>query len=109
MKTATKEALLKSIEHWRENESVKKIEDAKVSADNCALCARFQRDGYCVRVNKNNEIELCPVRKSTGRRFCEGSPYWNAQKAWLNKQLKVFKKAAKKEREFLESLLPDEK
>jgi hypothetical protein len=108
MKTATKEALLKSIEHWKENESVEKIEDAKINNSDCALCVRFQKDGHCVRTNKMNELELCPVRKSTGRRFCEGSPYWKAKRARRDNQLKEFKEAAKKERIFLESLLPFE-
>jgi len=36
------------------------------------------------------------------------SPYDKAQKAYFAENLKTFRKAAKKEREFLESLLPKE-
>ena len=107
MKRATKKALLESIEHWRENEQVKKIEDAKVGSDYCALCKRFNSLN-CSRTTKNGE-EFCPVHKATGREDCNGSPYYEVQSAYLLKNLKSFIKAAKKEREFLESLLPAEK
>ena len=104
MKPATKKALLKSIEHWRKNENVKSLKRAKIGMDYCALCRRFQPDNLCLRITKN-ATEFCPVLLSTRRSFCRGTPYIQADEAHASGKLKAFKKAAKKEREFLERLL----
>lgn len=104
MKTATKEALLESIEHWKENESIDKIEDAKVGPQHCALCKRFLKT-QCF-LNKENIIERCPVYETTSNPYCVKTPYEKADHAYDDHDLDTFLKAAKQEREFLESLLP---
>ena len=87
---------------------MRNLEDAKVGPVYCALCERFYSLN-CSHTTKNGE-EFCPVHKATGREDCHGSPYYEAQNAcYLSKNLKAFLKSAKKEREFLESLLPAKK
>jgi hypothetical protein len=107
MKAATKEALLESIEHWRKNESIQKIADAKVGPHHCALCKRFYK--IDCSLNEENIIERCPVYESTSHPYCINTPYEKADHAYRDHDLYAFLKAAKQEREFLESLLPADK
>ncbi len=126
MDDRTLTALKASIEHWRENESALGIEDASVSAGNCALCRMFQTD-------RIKTCKGCPVAEATGDIFCELSPYEEAREAykcwcevecwlwwsdgdWLSfanhkfieqwRAREEFLLAARDERQFLESLLP---
>ena len=102
MDDKTAKALEKSIAHWRENESVTRKDDACVTCDGCALCDMFSGEenehmGYCAG---------CPVSSHTGMSDCEGTPW---RQAYLKRfadrfTLDDFREAAKKEREFLESL-----
>lgn len=107
MNEETRLATLGSIEKW------KNIEDGTgedQGTNNCPLCSMFL-DLYC---------DGCPVRKTTGIRCCEGSPYdlWTDHielvhdgDFWENGSYKVFcpecKTLATAEREFLEGLLED--
>ena len=126
MDSETLTALKASIEHWRENESALGIDEASVSAGNCALCRLFQTD-------RIKTCKGCPVAEATGDIFCELSPYEEASKAykyWFNvedwdmwsdrywltstnhkfiecwRARENFLLTARDERQFLESLLP---
>jgi hypothetical protein len=86
-------ALERSIAHWEENAAVPKIADATMGSKDCALCCLFfWKPGRCGG---------CPVRESTGLKWCEGTPYIDACNA---KTLPQFKRAARAEVAFLKSL-----
>jgi len=90
----SKEAVEASIEKWRKNSRVRKIESARMGPDECPLCQIYLDDHRC---------KGCPVMKKTKIRFCQGTPYQGALEArFLG--VKAFRKAAKRELEFLESL-----
>jgi len=105
MRLATKKALLASIEHWKQNETAESLDDVHLGRDHCPLCKRFGDD--CVRRTKTT-IERCPVYAKTGGNSCRLSPYQAAADAHNNETLRTFRRAAKAERKFLESLLPIE-
>ena len=99
MDAATKEALTKSIEHWRRLSDGTRMDGEGISQSECALCKRF--------FSKATGCASCPVRIKTGAPFCTNSPYDRAtevRKFGLDSE--EFKAAAKLELEFLESLLP---
>lgn len=98
MDTATLAALRSSIEHWKENEQVTDIIDAKIGTGSCALCKLFFR----------NLCKDCPVFNRTGKDLCVDTPYRAVVEAKEENNLEAFRLAAKAEREFLESLLPKE-
>lgn len=120
MHTPTKaeiaEALEYSIKHWKENEVAELPDGASVSCRACALCDLFYYERICVG---------CPVRNKTGVDLCEESPYGEAEarywewKHHYERSLEypesvtedcvrsfraAFRKKAKRETEFLESL-----
>lgn len=109
MNPETKEALQKSIEHWkrmRDNPS----KDEAPGPETCALCQKFI-DLDCVG---------CPVSEYIEESGCNNTPYGKAERAfWYyldddsatapkERRLQRWKEAAQKEIDFLESLLPDE-
>lgn len=104
MRKATKKALLASIEHWKQNEQATSFVEATIGPENCALCARFSHD-YCKRRTKTT-TERCPVYAKTKEDGCWDTPYIKANEAYVLGDLDAFRRAAKAEREFLESLLP---
>jgi hypothetical protein len=104
MDEPTIRALRESIQHWRENERAAMPGDASAQSDDCALCQKFKAD-YCLG---------CPVEGYTGKKYCGLTPYEDASialHAWWkapSKQTRdAFHAAARAEREFLESLLPE--
>lgn len=106
MRQATKKALLASIEHWKQNEQAASLADATIGPQDCALCQRFD-NGYCERQTETT-TERCPVYAKTGEDCCEQTPYYEAYAAYDDGNLPAFRRAAKAEREFLESLLPSD-
>ncbi len=106
MNKKTLAALKASIQHWRENEAAETPDGASVWGDNCALCSIFA---------ENDDCAGCPVQKKTGSGQCWESPWYGAKTAFLlwNKNpdntgaRAAFRTAARAEREFLESLLPE--
>ena len=103
MDKGTLKALKKSIEHWEENAKASKKRPAKLGPEECALCVQFI----------SNSCRGCPVRESTGRMLCTDSPYEDCIYAWAayligQSTLKEFRAAAKRELQFLKSLLPTE-
>lgn len=113
MRAATKKALLASIDHWRQNEKATTLNDVHIGPDACALCSRFGAGGRtkqgdwvrCIRITPSTS-EPCPIHKATGAIGCVGTPYGSCRRATFARDLRAFRRAAKKEREFLESLLP---
>lgn len=64
---------------------------------NCALCEKFNN----WKVDKN--CEGCPVFRTTGKQYCEGTPYDEYSPSTPNKKLN---KLAKEELAFLIGLRP---
>lgn len=110
MNPETKEALQKSIEHWkrmRDNPS----EDEVPGPETCALCQKFIGSG----------CKGCPVAEQVINTNCKHTPYAIGERAfwyYLNddfapapkeRSLQKWKEAAQDEIDFLESLLPNEK
>ena len=98
-------ALQSSIEHWEHLSSGDRFANEEPTAKFCALCKAFSQ----------NHCNGCPVKIRTKQRFCDGSPFEDAMYAGINnageyrkKKLDSpkFKEAAKKELDFLRSLLP---
>ena len=100
MDAETAEALEKSIAHWRENEVVTSKEDANINSPTCALCHMF----FDRKDDNMTNCAGCPVSSHTGRFKCQGSPWELVYDTRFYYSLANFQKAAKKEREFLESL-----
>lgn len=103
------EALEKSIAHWEANVAAKTPDKASVHGSDCALCNLF-----CTSEMMDNDIHCwsCPVFKRTGRRSCEGTPYYYAHSAfnqwryWSSHNIvpNEWRIAARRELEFLKSL-----
>lgn len=111
MDSLTLEALLNSVLHWSDNEHVLRHSEASTSDKDCALCGIFMPK-YCVG---------CPVSERTNAPVCQNSPYLHAYNKlvawrygtpnlhpWLDtwRSREDFHLAARDERLFLESLLP---
>ena len=108
MNAKTLKALKGSIKKWKDIEERKGVDKGGY---NCPLCLLFEKLDF--------PCESCPVAQRTGLDMCRGSPFT----AWLHHYeeehgyrciadgLKVkcptCKELARKEREFLESLLPE--
>ncbi len=108
MDQKTLEALRGSIDKWK---AIERGDGLDLGITNCPLCALFIND--C--------CEGCPVRTETGYAGCTGSPYGYFRAA-LNAaagrdavcideapldEAPRLKRLARDEREFLESLLPE--
>ncbi len=98
MDERTRDALNRAIRHWAFNEEGP-IELAAVGPDACPLCALFIAKIDCAG---------CPVAARTGKPGCEGSPYREADQAFMyrDEDEPRWRAAARAEREFLESLIP---
>lgn len=106
MNKKTLAALKASIQHWKENEAAEAVDLVSVFGEDCALCRMFAWEKEC---------KGCPVAKKTGQSGCWGSPWRDAKSArdeWCRHPgsahaRDAFRAAARAEREFLESLLPE--
>ena len=96
MTPETAKALEDSIAHWKRMHRQPFGREIP-SSDYCALCIMFYYD----------DCMGCPVNRRTGQTKCEGSPYWNAQTAWLTGDHRKWSKAAEAEIDFLESLIEE--
>lgn len=102
-------ALQKSIKHWEENVAANNPGGATFGEWNCALCKIYSGRENC---------GVCPVAQAVARNYCAETPYYKATCAhdeWedahlggdrANKARTVFRRAARKELKFLQSLLP---
>lgn len=104
MDDRTLEALEVSIEKWERNTVAQMLCDVSVSESSCALCRLF--------ISK--ECKGCPVRESSGYKYCRETPYKKAVNSLLSWRNGVgsrdeFQSAARDEVDFLKSLLPKDK
>ena len=95
MDDRTLEALKASIEKWRGHETASDPREVKIGSEYCPLCQIFILGG----------CDGCPVYEHTWKYYCSGTPYNNVD---IYDPLDKFRAAARAEREFLESLLPEE-
>jgi uncharacterized C2H2 Zn-finger protein len=66
LEKATEEALLGSIEKWKQ---IEKRKGADKGVTNCPLCGLF--------FNEEPMCQGCPVRADTNKPLCQGTPYIN--------------------------------
>lgn len=101
-RSAISAALADSQRGWRRNVEARSPDDVRCGGTACALCEAFV-DMAC---------QGCPVSAKTGKRGCEGTPYFEAVHArdrWRERPGDLvaeegFRAAATLEAEFLESL-----
>ena len=120
MNKETLVALQKSIKRWKKFASRKEIVyHIGMGAKNCPLCNLFNLSRELHEIN-SDPCKGCPVKKRTKKPYCYHTPYgiasecyYNWEDAERNESVRLadilqikFKAAAKKEVEFLESLLP---
>jgi hypothetical protein len=112
MDAKTLEALKASIAKWERNAEAGTPSVFKTGPDDCPLCGLFNAD----ETDDAAVCAGCPVAKKTKGRFCQGSPYDAAFKAWFawsgfpadrDKRLAAHA-AARDEVAFLRSLLLEE-
>lgn len=108
MPPATLKALNASIAHWRRLATGKRRSGEGHCADDCALCHEF----FFNSKDEFSRCKGCPVKARTGRRLCADTPWGAANAAasdYDSYNSLQFKAAARKELQFLESLLPRKK
>ena len=96
MDREAREALELSIEKWKANENITNMSEAKTGPSDCPLCALYH-------YNEPNCVG-CPVYERMGEPWCRDTPYTEAERLCYYGTVADFKVAARKEREFLESL-----
>lgn len=74
MDKLTKEAVIASIAHWRDNRYAIDYDDVSIDADDCALC-RIYNDNENIF---NDDCTGCPIREKTKLSACKGTPYGRA-------------------------------
>ena len=118
MLKVTEKALRESIAHHERFASGAARKGENLDSGSCALCGRFADTGSesCVRPTG----EKCPVYDATGLKNCKGTPYYkeDSREGKVDSALlygpnrgkilndRWFRYWAKKEAEFLKSLLP---
>lgn len=108
MESTTREALEKSIEHWR---LIADGSDNKIGPKHCELCKLFRKPTQQSLSGHGTGFKCfgCPVLTKTRKHLCEGTPYENAECFWGKYgNEEKFRAAAKLELAFLESLRPVE-
>ena len=116
MDKVTYDALVKSVAKWKTNARVHSPENAKLGPEYCPLCKLFNLSG-----ESHKDCIGCPVHSATGKQYCFGTPYddaeranstWNASfvfesyKKHEPEYRKKWRVAARKEAEFLAALVP---
>lgn len=102
----TLEAIDASIEKWKQNAEIDRIECARTSMHDCPLCLKFhpyKQDETCFGA----ECHGCPIMEYTGFSYCSNTPYDEASEAEYEDDLEAFKKAARDEVEFLQKVRQD--
>lgn len=97
----THQALLDSVEKWRQ---IERGEMVDLGRKNCMLCQLF--------LVRNEDCTGCPVMQKTGEESCRGTPYdqWCKEHGYEEvgsvADTPKLVRLARAERRFLESLLP---
>lgn len=109
MNAETKKALEGSIKKWEKILSGKGTDEG---GDNCPLCVKFINHIFVWE----DGCKGCPVKDRTRFRYCRGSPYaeWQEHQNYQHQAVNmvrcdICKNLARKELEFLKSLMPKEK
>lgn len=108
MDAETRNALVASIEHWKDNERAEDPWKVFIRSDTCALCALF--------VNLTPMCAGCPVSSLTGVPCCGNTPWIDASRSlrdwrhWPDSEQfrDLFRERARAMREFLEAILKEE-
>lgn len=95
----TRIALHMSIDKWKANTQIAKLEDARVACSDCPLCNLF------ILNTTDARCDGCPVFECTAEGACRKTPYTDAFAAHKNGNLDDFLIHAQREVEFLQSLL----
>jgi hypothetical protein len=101
----TLEAIDASIKKWKANTKVADLTDARISYKDCPLCHKFHE--YYNAKNREAERSCmgCPIYEYSGFRFCQGTPYEQAEVQREDyEDLEAFKIAAQREVDFLEKV-----
>lgn len=112
MDKRTLTALKTSIAHWQEISVATRKTMPRIGGNTCALCIEFNH-------RKSDEDCLgCPVREKTNYPYCQNSPYEKVEELFSNfgaqtliddnTHISTFRRAAKRELDFLISLLPED-
>ena len=99
MEKKTLKALKKSIAKWERNaeaDTPTKLGHVRTGAKACPLCSVYW-ESRCLD---------CPVKLHTGTPGCRDTPYVDCIRARNELDVPKFRKAAQREVEFLQSLLP---
>lgn len=110
MDQKTVKALKASIKHWEEIVSAKSVCYDDIGPSSCALCGLFNNGD----TQRGQHCNGCPVSERTGAKLCGGTPYDEVEGVLYgtchynsDKPTREFTKVAKRELEFLKSLLPE--
>ncbi len=101
MNRETYDALVASVEKWREN-ACGPSHEAKTGNINCPLCNLFHRADTLL----SRACVGCPVRDATGMRYCMETPYRLALAATYSDDEGRWRAAAQREADFLAALVP---
>ena len=103
MQPGIRKALEGSISHWARLVTGNRVPGEAPDSGWCDLCALFY--------NPTCQCDGCPVKEETGVSGCADTPYKEAAIEWecSGPDSPEFRKAAKRELEFLKSLLPSTK
>ena len=102
MNRETYDALVASVEKWRQNAKATSADLMTTSAADCPLCHIF----YMPRQGRDDQCHGCPVEKATGLTHCGLTPYRDVMEAKLSCNLRVARKHAQREADFLAALVP---
>jgi len=101
-------ALQKSIKKWERYAKAKDFDEISLGTGTCPLCRLFHSNSHFVH---NNQTDFqccvgCPIFENDNSHYqCHGTPYEAAE--WAESyDMIAFRKSAKQEAEFLQSLLP---
>jgi hypothetical protein len=108
MTTKARNALRKSIAHWKRLATSQRRQGDAPTADNCALCLIYSLPES---VKEKDNCAGCPVYAATGRRRCRSTPFYAAADEWHHTWFydlvtPEFRRLAGLELKFLRSLLP---
>ena len=90
-------ALKESIKHWKRMIKPENwLGEERPEGVNCLCCMTF---ALC---------EGCPIQQYTGETNCIGTPYYDAERAWLCEDKTAFNKYGKKMIKFMKKILKED-
>lgn len=101
MRISTLSAIQASVAHWERMQANWPESAESPDVDECALCQLFYNSTHW-----DHCCYSCPIFNVTGQRFCIGTPYHAAARAFDGADAAAWQAAAQAEIDFLKSLLP---